>query len=301
MADGVERIMKDIKALRIQGARRVAAATAKALEIGIARSKARDRDSLMEEIENLANRLAKLRSTEPMVRNTLRYFIAHIENGRDVEEIKQIAKKTKDSYDKEFTENFKRIARYGADLIPKDGTVLTHCHSTTVNAILVLAKKTKKNLKVYATETRPKYQGHLTVKQLASAGVDVTLIVDSAANSVMKKADLVIVGCDAINSKGDLYNKIGTSTIALLAREWNVPFYVATQIYKYDPISRWGQMTEIEQRPASEVLEKKMKGVKVLNPAFDITPRRLINAYITEAGIIPPSEVAHVASEYVKV
>lgn len=293
--------MKDIKALQIQGARRVAAATARALVLGVTKNKTKNKTVLMRDTEKLANKLAKLRATEPMVRNTLRYFMARIEQGKSVEEIKNIALETKDQYDKEFTESFKRITKYGAELIPKNATVLTHCHSTTVNAILALTKKKKKKIKVYATETRPRYQGRSTAKHLASAGVDVTIMVDSAANSVLKKADLVMVGCDAINSKGDLYNKIGTSGIAMLAQRHTTPFYVATQLYKYDPISRWGQMTEIEQRPTEEVWKKKPRGVKILNPAFDITPRRFISAYITGAGIIPPGEVAHVASEEVKV
>jgi ribose 1,5-bisphosphate isomerase len=300
-ADEVSRIMHDIKTLNIQGARRVAQAAAKALVIAAKRSKAERTDKLIWELETVSNKLISLRPTEPMVRNTLKYFMAYIEDGRSVGEMKRIAGETERRYDKEFTENFNRIVEYGSSLIGPGSTVLTHCHSTTVNSILIRANR-KKRIKVFATETRPRFQGHLTAKQLSAAGVDVTLTVDSAVGYVMKNEhpDLVAVGSDAISSQGHLYNKIGTSVIALLADAYNVPFYSATQLYKFDPISKWGKMTQIEMRPTSEVLKTRIRGVKVLNPAFDITDAKRIEAYITEAGIIPPQGIMRAAEKYGK-
>ena len=298
MASEVSKIMKEIKELKIQGARRVAAASANALAISIAKSKAKDKDSFLKEIERTGDRLIGLRSTEPMVRNTIRYFMANLEAGKSVQEMKAIAKATLKKYDEQFTKSFVKITEYGADMIWDGQTVLTHCHSTTVNSILVHAHKHKK-IKVICTETRPRYQGHLTAKQLSDSGVDVTLIVDSAIKHVMKSVDLVIVGADSVTAEGALYNKIGTSTIATVAHDMRVPFYSATQIYKFDPITRLGKMTEIEMRSVKEVMPKPMKGVKVINPAFDITDPLYIRAYITEAGIIPPQNVANVAEHYI--
>jgi ribose 1,5-bisphosphate isomerase len=299
MTNSVEQIMKDIKELKIQGARRVAAATAKALGICIEKSKAKNREEMIKEILETGDKLIKLRSTEPMVRNTFRYILAHVEKGKDVKEIKKIAKIALQTYDKQFTESFLKITKYGSDLIWDGQTILTHCHSTTVNSILVHAHKHKK-IKVICTETRPLYQGHLTAKQLSSAGVDVTMIVDSAVRHVMKDVDLVIVGADAVGADGTLYNKIGTATIATVAFDMKIPFYSATQIYKFDPLTKFGQMTEIEMRPEKEILPKPIKGVKILNPAFDTTAPTYIRAYITELGIIPPQNVGSAAERYIE-
>ena len=300
MKDEVAHIMKDIKTLKIQGARRVAEAAAKAMAIATKKSSVKTTSALVGELEKTADKLVGLRPTEPMVRNTMKYFMARIEKGRNVKGMKSIAANVLKQYDKEFTDSFMKITRYGSDLIWDGQTVLTHCHSTTVNSILIHAHRRKK-IRVFCTETRPRFQGLLTAKQLSEAGVDVTLIVDSAARHYMKQVDLVIVGADSITAEGTLYNKIGTSAVAAIAHDRRIPFYSATQLYKFDPISRWGRMTEIEMRPESEVLAKRIKGVKVLNPAFDITEPEYIRAYITEAGIIPPQEIGRMAEEYAKI
>ena len=295
----VASIMHDIKALNIQGASRVAQAAAKALVIATKKSKAKNTDELIKELSSVSNKLISLRPTEPMVRNTLKYFMAYIEDGQAVKDMKRIAEETERRYEKEFSDNFNKIVEYGASLIEPGSVVLTHCHSTTVNAILIKANK-KKKIKVFATETRPMFQGHQTAKQLSSAGVDVTLIVDSAVGYVMKTEhpDLVMVGSDSITAQGHLFNKIGTSGIAILASTYGVPFYSATQLYKFDPISKWGKMTEIEMRSPKEVLKQKIPKVNVLNPAFDITDAKYINAYVTEAGIVPPQEIMHLAGRF---
>lgn len=300
MTDEVAHIMRDIKILKIQGARSVAEAAANAMSLAAKKSGAKKPDVFIKELELVADELVSLRPTEPMVRNTMKYFIAKVENGRSVKEMKAISAGVKKQYDKEFTDSFLKITRYGSDLIWDGQTILTHCHSTTVNSILIYAHRRKK-IRVICTETRPMFQGHLTAKQLSDAGVDVTLIVDSAVRHFMKQADLVMVGADSITADGALYNKIGTSMVATIAHDRRIPFYSATQLYKFDPISRWGRMTEIEMRPSGEVLEKKIKGVKVLNPAFDVTEPEYIRAYITEYGIVPPQEISNAAEKYPKI
>ncbi|MCX8202383.1 MAG: S-methyl-5-thioribose-1-phosphate isomerase [Candidatus Micrarchaeota archaeon] len=297
MVKEVKKIMHHIKTLKIQGARRVAAATAKALVLSIKKSKAKTKEEILREIEHASQNLLSLRPTEPMARNTLRFFFAKLEHGRDVEEIKKLAEETMKIYDKQFTDAFLKITEYGSELIWDGQTILTHCHSTTVNSILVRASK-KKKIKVYCTETRPLYQGHKTAKELASAKVDVTMIVDSAVKYIMKDVDLVMVGADAIATDGSLYNKIGTSTIATVANDMKIPFYSATQIYKFDPLTKFGKMTEIEMRDPKEVLPKPIKGLKVINPAFDVTLPQYIRAYITEIGIIPPQNVMTAVEKY---
>jgi len=148
---------------------------------------------------------------------------------------------------------------------------------------------------VVCCETRPRWQGRITAEELANAGMDVTLTVDMGVNKFMKKADMVIVGADAVTAMGDLINKVGTSALARLARMNDVSFYSAAELYKYDPLTIYGAREAIEERDPKEVWEKPPKGVKISNPAFDATAARYINGYITEMGVVPPQALWTVA------
>jgi ribose 1,5-bisphosphate isomerase len=146
---------------------------------------------------------------------------------------------------------------------------------------------------VYATETRPWRQGLITSRELAEAGVDVTLIVDSAVRSVMGKVDRVFVGADTVASDGSLYNKVGTSAIALAANEFGKEFSVCAETYKFSPLTLLGEPVAIEEREKEEVAKdgEIHPSVKVFNPVFDRTPAKYISGYVTENGIIPPGAI----------
>jgi len=195
-----------------------------------------------------------------------------------------------------------KISEFGLSLMKINMGILTHCNAGhlavsrfgTALGPLYLAHKSGYNIHVYADETRPLLQGaRLTAFELMKAGVDVTLICDSMASSVMSKGwvDAIFVGCDRIASNGDVANKVGTSALAILARNWRLPFYVFGPTSSIDTECNSGKEIIIEERPAFEVTDlwfnKRMapKGVKVYNPAFDITPAALISAIITEKGI----------------
>lgn len=152
---------------------------------------------------------------------------------------------------------------------------------------------------VYATETRPQNQGILTVKELANEGIDVTMIVDSAVHTVMKRINKVFVGADTIFSNGALVNKIGTSQVALAAHEANVHFYVCSETYKFSPMTIFGDTVSIEERNTSDVIDIKKvpSSVKVFNPIFDITPARYIDDIITEIGIISPGSAYYIMNK----
>lgn len=139
---------------------------------------------------------------------------------------------------------------------------------------IIKASKQGKDIRVYATESRPWGQGYLTVAALAEAGVDTTLIIDSAVHSVMKDVDRVFVGADTVTSSGDLVNKIGTSQIALCAREARTEFNVCAESFKFSPKTLRGENVVIEERDASEITGGRdlPDGVKVFNPVFDLTP-----------------------------
>lgn len=194
------------------------------------------------------------------------------------------------------------IGEYGLSLIKPGDGILTHCNAGqlatskygTATAPIYLGQEKGYNLKVFADETRPLLQGaRLTAYELHSSGVDVTLICDNMSAMVMKNGwiNAVFVGCDRVAANGDTANKIGTSVVATVAKRYNVPFYVCAPTSTIDYNIKTGAEIKIEERPAEEVTEmwyeKRMapEGVKVFNPAFDVTDNELITAIVTEYGI----------------
>ncbi|MEM4367006.1 MAG: S-methyl-5-thioribose-1-phosphate isomerase [Candidatus Anstonellales archaeon] len=279
-------ILRKIKDLEIQGARNVAMEGLRALSIVAKKSSKKGKEQFVGELIEFANAVAELRPTEPMLRNVLRNALERAKRSANVERAKVVVSSYYEEVKKGMARSKELIAQYGASLIEEDYRVLTHCHSSTVTSIFKEAYRQGKNFRVVATETRPKFQGRITAKELTAEGIHTTLVVDNAAHLYLRKADLVLVGADAINSAGSLVNKIGTYPIALIAERFEVPFYSAAELLKFDPITKYGKQEDIERRDKKEVWEE--KGIKIDNPAFDLTPSRYISAYITQAGLIPP-------------
>ncbi len=205
---------------------------------------------------------------------------------------------------KEDIEANRSMGRFGADLIPDGATVLTHCNAGalatagygTALGVIRAAVEAGKKVAVYADETRPFLQGaRLTAWELHKDQIPVTLITDNMAGHFMKlgKIDCVVVGADRIASNGDAANKIGTYSVAVLAKENNLPFYVAAPISTLDLNIETGEQIPIEERSELEVSHIKgtqisPDGISIANPAFDVTPNRYISAIITEKGIARP-------------
>ncbi|MCX6776543.1 MAG: S-methyl-5-thioribose-1-phosphate isomerase [Candidatus Micrarchaeota archaeon] len=292
----VERIREDIKKLRIQGAKNIAKAAIGAMGLIARKSKAKSRDEFIDELLVAADELASTRPTEPMLRNALRALFADIKKSTaDVEELRRLVERNEVEYFRKVKENEEKIAEYGGREFSHSSVILTHCHSSSVVAILKRANELSNGISVICTETRPKLQGLITAKQLSSAGLKVTLIVDSAVSHFIRGVDSVVVGADAITGKGDLVNKVGTAGIAVIAHENGVNMYSAAETFKFDPLTLWGGIEEIEERSPEEVINpNKLKGVKIRNPAFDVTPARYLTAYITEMGVIPPQSLLNV-------
>ena len=190
----------------------------------------------------------------------------------------------------------RKIGAYGAELLKPNSTVLTHCNAGslatvfygTALGVIYAAAEQGKIARVYADETRPVGQGaRLTAWELAQVGIPVTLECDNMAGALMQtgKVDAVIVGADRIAKNGDTANKIGTYSLAVLARYHHIPFYVAAPTSTVDLSMAMGASIPIEQRSATEVLSCPFEGVSVYNPAFDVTPAELISAWITEKGV----------------
>ena len=195
----------------------------------------------------------------------------------------------------------RRMSSYGAELLPRDGTVLTHCNTGalatggygTALGVIRTAWDDGRIKKVFVTETRPRLQGaRLTAWELADAGIDTTLIADSAAGQLMAGGlvDAVVVGADRIAANGDVANKIGTYSLAVLAKESGLPFYVAAPTSTIDLSLASGDLIPIETRSPEELTHLGGQrvaalGVAVANPAFDVTSHRYVTAIVTEAGV----------------
>ncbi|MBM3200693.1 hypothetical protein FJZ53_07165 [Candidatus Woesearchaeota archaeon] len=255
-----EQVCRDIKSLKIQGATNVAKAGIQALKIK------HDPASV--------KKIISLRPTEPALRNAINFSLKDI-------------KKNPDLALKHFGEAKKKIIEIGAREIPKDSIVFTHCHASTVTGILKEAFKTKK-FEVHCTETRPLYQGRITAEELASAKIPVTMFVDSAARYALKKSSIALLGADAILSSGKVANKIGSELFAEVARKYDIPLFICTDSWKFDPLTVWGYTEELEKREAKEVWSNPPKGVKISNIAFELISQELITGIISELGVYNP-------------
>lgn len=301
-----EKVAIAIRALKIQGARRIAKAAVEALAAAAKKSKAASADELYSDLLVAADNLAAARETEPMLRNYLDDLLSVVRSRREggVAALKALLAKKQDDILADMESSVARIAYHGAEALTDGSAVLIHCHSTTLMSILKLAHRRGKKLKVYCTETRPRFQGRMSAEELAAAGLDVTLIVDSAAGGMIsaRKVDFVLFGADAITSRGELLNKVGTYQIALAAKRHGAKVYSAAELHKYDPDTEGGREEMIEERDVRELADSlpmmgrwKKCGVKLKNPAFDKTPPELIDAFITEEGLVGPEKISEAA------
>ena len=282
-----------IKRLEIQGATNVAINSVKALTAELLSLEQTDRDSVFTLLKEGKEILEMSRSTEPMMRNGLKYLQAQVQGAR-WETTSQFHQKVQQSSThilNLYKDAVERIVEIGAKRFHNDNVVLTHCHSSAVTATLIKAKENGIDYSVIQTETRPKYQGRITGRELIEAGIDTTMIVDSAARHFMKEIDFVVVGSDAITSEGNVINKIGTSQVALAAHEARIPFYVVSTLLKFDPVTIYGEFEAIEERDTQEIWGQPPIGLKIRNPAFDVTRRDYIHGIITEQGILSPHSI----------
>ena len=293
MAETIKETAEKIKRLQIQGARNVAVAAVKAIQDLSENTKSKNKAQFLDELKEAQNILAKSRETEPLMRNALNFIITKSKDSKTekVAELKKLLVSNAENFLADLDKSRERTAEIGSKRIRNNSTVFTHCHSSTVTRLLAKAKKEGKNFRVICTETRPAFQGHITARELIDLGIETTFIVDSAARTFINEVDIVLVGADAITSEGNVVNKIGTGGIAVLANEARKPFYVVSELLKFDPETLSGDYEKIEQRSPDEVWSEAPKTLNVHNPAFDVTPNRYINGLICEEGIISPQLV----------
>lgn len=287
MAGVIEETYARIRSFDVQGARNIARSGLAALREAASAYKGKDAGKFKKDLKAWADVLASARPTEPMLRNGLKYAL-HSARGEGVAKVKKSVLDSIDEYLAQSDKAIEKIIEYGSKKIEDGFVVMTHCHSSTVTKILKRAKEEGKDFEVYASETRPLFQGRRTAKELAELDIPVYSIVDSAQRTYAHKADVALVGSDALTSDGYLVNKVGTSALALACEEAGVPFGVAAELFKFDPMTVIGYREPIEERSPKEVWDGAPRGVKVLNPSFDFTPPKYIRFVITEAGVIAP-------------
>jgi len=296
MAETIRSTAEKIRKLQVQGARNVAIAAIKAIQTQAEQTNAKNKTQFLSELKEAQTIFSASRETEPLMRNAIRWIITQAQNS-NIEKVDALSKNVTSNasqFLKDLEASREQTAEIGAKRIRDGSVVFTHCHSSTVTRLLAKAKADGKNFRVICTETRPAFQGRITAKEMVELGVETTFIVDSAARSFMGDVDVVIVGADAITSEGNVVNKIGTSSIAVLANEARVPFYVVSELLKFDPATLQGECEKIEQRNPNEVWSEAPEKLLVRNPAFDVTPNRYIHGLICEEGVIAPQSIVEV-------
>lgn len=284
-----------IKSMEIRGAGKIARAAAAELRDYAARITAKDLDDFNKKMKHAAQLLISTRPTAVSLPNAVRWVMKY--KGENVDEAKADIKKLADEFITNSENAVRRIGEIGARRVRDGDTIMTHCNSSAAISIMAEAHAQGKDINVIATESRPRWQGLLTIKQLDKLGISATLIVDSAVRFFMKDVDIVIMGADAVTVNGSVINKIGTSQLALAAHEARTNVIIAAETYKFSPRSILGELVEIEERASDEVIsgEKldEFSNVRVRNPAFDVTPREYIDLICTEVGAFPP-EMAYI-------
>ena len=300
--DDYRDVASAIKELKVRGAPAIGVAGAYGMALGALAIEVESREEFLGKLRGVSETLKTARPTAKNLPRAVERMERVAEAGKDVEGIKASLVSEAIMIHAEEVEATSKLSQIGAELIRDGFNILTHCNTGplattgygTALGVVIYANEQGKRVRVFADETRPLLQGaRLTTWELKKAGIPVTLITDSTAGYLMSKGeiDCVIVGADRIAANGDTANKIGTYSLAVLAKENGVPFYVAAPTTTIDATLASGEEIPIEERKGEEVTQIKgvtiaPEGIGVANPAFDVTPHSYITAIITENGII---------------
>ena len=295
-----EEVARAIESLAVRGAPAIGIAAAYGVALG----------AVERGIPGASEALLRLSRTRPTAVNLfwaldrMKEVVDRQEPGQNLQLVQRLLLEAAADIHRRDVETNRAIGRHGQELLPASSTILTHCNAGalatggygTALGIVRAAREAGKTVRILADETRPVLQGsRLTAWELMEEGFDVTVLCDSMAGFAMERigVDAVITGADRIAANGDTANKIGTYSLAVLARFHGIPFYVAAPVSTMDPGTPHGERIEIEERPQGEVLSIRgfptaPNGTRAWNPAFDVTPADLITAIITEVGIVRP-------------
>jgi len=301
-------VARAIKTMVIRGAPAIGVAAAMGLALGMRKSSATGTQKFAAEFQKSCDLMAATRPTAVnlfwAIERMKRCFASAAQAGESVDQIKDRLEREAEVIHDEDVASCRAMGAYGAEVVPADARVLTHCNAGalatagygTALGVIRGAVEQGKRVAVFADETRPFLQGaRLTAWELVRDGIPTTVITDNMTAALMRQVpiDLVVVGADRIAANGDTANKIGTYGVAVLAREHKVPFYVAAPLSTIDMDTPDGDHIPIEQRNAREVShvgssQLAPAGASIWNPAFDVTPHQYIAGIITERGIFRP-------------
>ena len=297
----VEEVADAIRRMAVRGAPVLGITAAFALALGAKNSKAPTAGALVRELERAGEILVATRPTAVNIAWSVERIMAVARSLNGVDAVRRSVEEEAIRIAREDEQACRRMAELGADLIPRGANVLTHCNTGmlctagvgTAQGVILEAHRRGKEIHVWVDETRPLLQGaRLTAWELQRLGVPMTLVADTAAASLMASGsvDAVVVGADRIAANGDVANKIGTYQLAVLAHHHRVPFFVVAPVSSIDLETGSGSDIAIEERDPAEVTAPlgtrfAPEGTNVINPAFDVTPARLVTAIVTERGV----------------
>jgi methylthioribose-1-phosphate isomerase len=310
-----EEVADAIRVMVVRGAPAIGVAAAMGVALGVRDSSARNIPELREHFKRITDTLASTRPTAVnlfwAIERMKRVFREVATDSADKSAVAARLIREALAIQEEDIESNRRMGRFGQELLPNSGTILTHCNAGalatagygTALGVIRAAVENGKRLRVLADETRPFLQGaRLTAWELWKDDIDVRVISDNMAGSLMRQGlvDAVIVGADRIAANGDVANKIGTYSVAVLAKQHEIPFYVAAPFSTLDLSISDGSHIPIEQRDPTEVTHMGgvrivPDGVSVFNPAFDVTPNEFVTAIITDRGVAQPPYVESLA------
>src|SRR5262245_30467152 len=292
-------VARAIKTMVIRGAPAIGVAAAMGIAIGVRASRSTGTQKLAAEFYKICEMMAGTRPTAVnlfwAIERMKRSFAAGATAGESVDQIKdRLDREASDIHDEDVA-SCRAMGAFGASVVPAEARILTHCNAGalatagygTALGVIRGALEAGKRVAVFADETRPFLQGaRLTAWELLRDGIETTVITDNMAGALMRqgRVNFVVVGADRIAANGDTANKIGTYGVAVLAREHQIPFYVVAPLSTFDPWAKDGTKIPIEERDGGEVTT--FRGVRVYNPAFDVTPARLVTGIVTEVGLI---------------
>ena len=311
-------VARAIKTMVIRGAPAIGVAAAMGIAIGIRKSKATGTQKLAAEFYEICELMAGTRPTAVnlfwAIDRMKRTFAAAAQTGQSVDQIKDRLDREAGLIHDEDVASCRAMGAFGAAVVPADARILTHCNAGalatagygTALGVIRGAVEQGKTVAVFADETRPFLQGaRLTAWELMRDGIDTTVITDNMSGALMRqgKVNFVVVGADRIAANGDTANKIGTYSVAVLAREHQIPFYVAAPLSTIDLKTPDGDHIPIEERSPKEVthvsgVQVAPAGAQVWNPAFDVTPHHLIAGIITERGIFRAPYIESLAGAF---
>ncbi|MFW5694920.1 MAG: S-methyl-5-thioribose-1-phosphate isomerase [Alkalispirochaeta sp.] len=305
----VEQVWDSIKQLKVRGAPAIGVAGAYGLVVAMRAFRSATREQFLQELRRSADYLDSARPTAVNLSWALRRVVTAAESagttdGADGEALFAVVRRTAEEIHREDIQLCRQIGEVGVPLIRDGMGILTHCNAGrlatseygTATAPMYLAHERGVRFSVYSDESRPLLQGsRLTAWELHQAGIEVYTITDNMAAYVMGQGliDMVIVGTDRVAANGDVANKIGTMGVAILARHFGIPFYVASPSSTIDLNTATGAEIVIEERDEAEVTHFGLRrtapeGIKVRNPAFDVTPNELVTGFITDRGLVEP-------------